>query len=138
MYFISFYFTNSSVNQSIVFTKPSSNVVSKSKPKSLIRELSMSKTLISPGLQSSYNISKSCLSNTSNNFSARDFTVTLIPDAQLYIFPLEDLLDVRKKLVKAKEMYAEVKSYEDKLGTAHYRNTTIRILDDLEPLTIYI
>ena len=51
---------------------------------------------------------------------------------------LEDLLEVRKKLVKAKEMYAEVKSYEDKLGTAHYRNTTIRILDDLEPLTIYI
>ena len=51
---------------------------------------------------------------------------------------LEDLLDVRKKLVKAKEMYAEVKSYEDKLGTAHYRNTTIRILDDLEPLTKYI
>ena len=51
---------------------------------------------------------------------------------------LEDLLDVRKKLVKAKEMYAEVKSYEDKLETAHYRNTTIRILDDLEPLTKYI
>ena len=35
-------------------------------------------------------------------------------------------------------MYAEVKSYEDKLGTAHYKNTTIRILDDLEPLTKYI
>ena len=51
---------------------------------------------------------------------------------------LEDLLDVRKKLVKAKEMYAEVKSYEDKLGTAHYKNTTIRILDDLETLTKYI
>ena len=51
---------------------------------------------------------------------------------------LEDLLDVRKKLVKAKEMYVEVKSYEDKLGTAHYKNTTIRILDDLEPLTKYI
>ena len=51
---------------------------------------------------------------------------------------LEDLLDVRKKLVKAKEMYAEVKSYEDKLETAHYKNTTIRILDDLEPLTKYI
>ena len=51
---------------------------------------------------------------------------------------LEDLLKVRKKLVKAKEMYAEVKSYEDKLDTAHYKNTTIRILDDLEPLTKYI
>ena len=35
-------------------------------------------------------------------------------------------------------MYAEVKSYEDKLDTAHYKNTTIRILDDLEPLTKYI
>ena len=35
-------------------------------------------------------------------------------------------------------MYHEVKSYEDKLDTAHYRNTTIRILDDLEPLTKYI
>ena len=51
---------------------------------------------------------------------------------------LEKLLEVRKKLVKAKEMYAEVKSYEDKLDTAHYKNTTIRILDDLEPLTKYI
>ena len=51
---------------------------------------------------------------------------------------LEELLEVRKKLVKAKEMYAEVKSYEDKLDTAHYKNTTIRILDDLEPLTKYI
>ena len=51
---------------------------------------------------------------------------------------LEDLLDVRKKLVKAKEMYAEVKSYEGKLDTAHYKNTTIKILDDLEPLTKYI
>ena len=27
---------------------------------------------------------------------------------------------------------------ENKLETAHYRNTTIRILDDLEPLTKYI
>ena len=35
-------------------------------------------------------------------------------------------------------MYAEVKSYEEKLDTAHYKNTTIRILDDLEPLTKYI
>ena len=51
---------------------------------------------------------------------------------------LEDLLAVRKKLVKAIDMYHEVKSYEDKLDTAHYRNTTIRILDDLEPLTKYI
>ena len=51
---------------------------------------------------------------------------------------LEKLLEIRKKLVKAKEMYAEVKSYEDKLDTAHYKNTTIRILDDLEPLTKYI
>ena len=51
---------------------------------------------------------------------------------------LEKLLEIRKKLVKAKEMYAEVKSYEDKLATAHYKNTTIRILDDLEPLTKYI
>ena len=51
---------------------------------------------------------------------------------------LEELLEIRKKLVKAKEMYAEVKSYEDKLDTAHYKNTTIRILDDLEPLTKYI
>ena len=51
---------------------------------------------------------------------------------------LEKLLEVRKKLVKAKEMYAEVKSYESKLDTAHYKNTTIRILDDLEPLTKYI
>ncbi len=51
---------------------------------------------------------------------------------------LEKLLEVRKKLVKAKEMYAEVKSYEEKLDTAHYKNTTIRILDDLEPLTKYI
>ena len=51
---------------------------------------------------------------------------------------LEELLEIRKKLVKAKEMYAEVKNYEDKLDTAHYKNTTIRILDDLEPLTKYI
>ena len=51
---------------------------------------------------------------------------------------LEELLEIRKKLVKAKEMYAEVKSYEEKLDTAHYKNTTIRILDDLEPLTKYI
>jgi hypothetical protein len=51
---------------------------------------------------------------------------------------LEDLLKVRKKLVKAKDMYHEIKSYEDKLGTAHYKNTTIRLLDDLEPLTKYI
>ena len=51
---------------------------------------------------------------------------------------LEELLEIRKKLVKAKEMYAEVKSYDDKLDTAHYKNTTIRILDDLEPLTKYI
>jgi hypothetical protein len=51
---------------------------------------------------------------------------------------LEELLEIRKKLVKAKEMYAEVKSYESKLDTAHYKNTTIRILDDLEPLTKYI
>jgi len=51
---------------------------------------------------------------------------------------LEELLEVRKKLVKAKEMYSEVKSYEGKLDTAHYKNTTIRILDDLEPLTKYI
>jgi len=51
---------------------------------------------------------------------------------------LEELLEIRKKLVKAKEMYAEVKSYEDKLDTARYKNTTIRILDDLEPLTKYI
>ena len=51
---------------------------------------------------------------------------------------LEKLLEIRKKLVKAKEMYAEVKSYEDKLATAHYKNTTIRILDDLESLTKYI
>ena len=51
---------------------------------------------------------------------------------------LEKLLEIRKKLVEAKEMYAEVKSYEDKLDTAHYKNTTIRILDDLEPLTKYI
>ena len=51
---------------------------------------------------------------------------------------LEELLKIRKKLVKAKEMYAEVKSYEDKLDTAHYKNTTIRILDDLEPLAKYI
>ena len=51
---------------------------------------------------------------------------------------LEALLKVRKKLVKAKDMYAEVKSYEEKLDTAHYKNTTIRILDDLEPLTKYI
>ena len=51
---------------------------------------------------------------------------------------LEELLEIRKKLVKAKEMYSEVKSYEDKLDTAHYKNTTIKILDDLEPLTKYI
>ena len=51
---------------------------------------------------------------------------------------LEELLEVRKKLVRAKEMYAEIKNYETKLETAHYRNTTIRILDDLEPLTKYI
>ena len=51
---------------------------------------------------------------------------------------LEELLEIRKKLVKAKEMYAEVKSYEDKLDTANYKNTTIKILDDLEPLTKYI
>ena len=51
---------------------------------------------------------------------------------------LEELLEIRKKLVKAKEMYTEVKGYEDKLDTAHYKNTTIRILDDLEPLTKYI
>ena len=35
-------------------------------------------------------------------------------------------------------MYAEVKSYEGKLDTDQYKNTTIRILDDLEPLTKYI
>ena len=51
---------------------------------------------------------------------------------------LEELLEVRKKLVKAKEMYAEIKSYEDKLDTARNKNTTIKILDDLEPLTKYI
>ncbi len=51
---------------------------------------------------------------------------------------LEELLEVRKKLIKAKEMYAEVKSYEDKLDTADYKNITISILDDLEPLTKYI
>ena len=51
---------------------------------------------------------------------------------------LEDLLAVRKKLVKAKDMYSEIKSYEDKLDTADYKNTTIRLLDDLEPLTKYI
>jgi hypothetical protein len=51
---------------------------------------------------------------------------------------LEELLEIRKKLVKAKEMYTEVKGYEDKLDTAHYKNITIRILDDLEPLTKYI
>ena len=51
---------------------------------------------------------------------------------------LEELLKVRKKLVKAKDMFAEIKTYENKLETAHYRNTTIRILDDLEPLTKYI
>tara|TARA_Y100000590_G_scaffold212095_1_gene240361 strand:+ start:929 stop:1279 length:351 start_codon:yes stop_codon:yes gene_type:complete len=51
---------------------------------------------------------------------------------------LEDLMVVRKKLVKAKEMYAEIKTYEDKLDTAHYKNTTIRILNDLETLTKYI
>ena len=51
---------------------------------------------------------------------------------------LEDLMVVRKKLVKAKEMYAEIQTYEDKLDTAHYKNTTIRILNDLETLTKYI
>lgn len=51
---------------------------------------------------------------------------------------LEDLLKVRKKLVKAIDMYHEIKTYEDKLDTAHYKNTTIRLLDDLEPLTKYI
>ena len=51
---------------------------------------------------------------------------------------LEALLDVRKKLVKAMDMYHEIKSYEDKLGTAHYKNTTVRLLDDLEPLANYI
>ena len=51
---------------------------------------------------------------------------------------LEDLLAVRKKLVKAIDMYKEIKSYEDKLATAHYKNTTIRLLDNLEPLTKYI
>ena len=51
---------------------------------------------------------------------------------------LEDLLKVRKKLVKAIDMYREIKSYEDKLDTAHYKNTTVRLLDDLEPLTKYI
>ena len=51
---------------------------------------------------------------------------------------LEELLEIRKKLVKAKEMYAEVKSYEDKLDRTNYKNTTIKILDDLEPLTKYI
>jgi len=39
---------------------------------------------------------------------------------------LEELLKVRKKLVKAKDMVAEIKTYENKLETAHYRNTTIR------------
>lgn len=51
---------------------------------------------------------------------------------------LEELLEVRKKLVKAKDMFAEIKTYEDQLATAHYRNTTIKILDELEPLTKYI
>ena len=51
---------------------------------------------------------------------------------------LEDLLKVRKKLVKAIDMYREIKSYEDKLDTAHYKNTTVKLLDDLEPLTKYI
>ena len=35
-------------------------------------------------------------------------------------------------------LWKKLKSYEEKLDTAHYKNTTIRILDDLEPLTKYI
>ena len=34
--------------------------------------------------------------------------------------------------------FNQIKTYEDKLDTANYRNTTIRLLDDLEPLTKYI
>ena len=51
---------------------------------------------------------------------------------------LEDLLAVRKKLVKAIDMQHEIQGYSEKLDTAHYKNTTIRLLDDLEPLTKYI
>ena len=35
-------------------------------------------------------------------------------------------------------MFVEIKSYEDKLDTEDYKNATIRILDDLEPLSKYI
>jgi len=43
---------------------------------------------------------------------------------------LEDLLKVRKKLVKAKDMLAEIKNSDP--------NKAIKILDELEPLTKYI
>tara|TARA_Y100000590_G_scaffold215309_1_gene244006 strand:- start:1268 stop:1594 length:327 start_codon:yes stop_codon:yes gene_type:complete len=43
---------------------------------------------------------------------------------------LEDLLKVRKKLVKAKDMLSEIKNSEP--------NKAIKILGELEPLTKYI
>ena len=43
---------------------------------------------------------------------------------------LEDLLEVRKKLVKAKDMLSEIKNSEP--------DKAIKILDELEPLTKYI
>ena len=43
---------------------------------------------------------------------------------------LEDLLKVRKKLVKAKDMLSEIKNRDP--------NKAIKILDELEPLTKYI
>ena len=43
---------------------------------------------------------------------------------------LEDLLKVRKKLVKAKDMLTEIKNSDP--------NKAIKILDELEPLTKYI
>ena len=43
---------------------------------------------------------------------------------------LEELLEVRKKLVKAKDMLSEIKSNEP--------DKAIKILDELEPLTKYI
>tara|TARA_B100000929_G_scaffold268059_1_gene236674 strand:+ start:355 stop:681 length:327 start_codon:yes stop_codon:yes gene_type:complete len=43
---------------------------------------------------------------------------------------LEDLLKVRKKLVKAKDMLSEIKNSDP--------NKAIKILDELEPLTKYI
>ena len=58
---------------------------------------------------------------------------------QFNVNMVKELHDIRQEFTSfRKYMYSEIKSYEDKLDTADYKNTTIRLLDDLEPLTKYI